>query len=165
MRQAGIVAAAGIYALEHMVERLADDHASASVLAEGLASFPQIEIDPTQVQTNIVIFRLRDVGANIDAFIAAMQEQGVLLGTIGYDRLRMVTHDGIAPDDIEETLARVQNVLRSHVLNERAHAPRRMGIIFAIQSVPTRPYERFLYCQTQSLVYVRAAAKTYRTNL
>ncbi len=114
MRQAGIVAAAGVYALEHMVERLADDHANASVLAEGLASFPQIEIDPSQVQTNIVIFRLRDAGANIDRFMAAMQEQGVLLGTIGYERLRMVTHDGIAPNDIEETLARVQNVLRSH---------------------------------------------------
>ena len=113
MRQAGIVAAAGIYALEHMVERLADDHANARVLADGLASFPQIEIDPAQVQTNIVIFRLRDAGAGPDAFIAAMQEQGVLLITIGHDRLRMVTHDGIAPNDIEETLGKVQSVLRT----------------------------------------------------
>jgi threonine aldolase len=113
MRQAGIVAAAGIYALEHMVERLADDHHNAQVLAEGLATFGQIEIDPAQVRTNIVIFRLRDKSETPDAFIAAMREHGVLLGMIGGDRLRMVTHDGIGSADINAVLQAVGRVLRS----------------------------------------------------
>ena len=115
MRQAGIIAAAGIFALEHMVERLADDHANARVLAEGLATFPQLEIDPAQVQTNIVIFRLRDQGTDPEAFIAALAQQGVLLATIGNNRLRMVTHDGIEPADIDATLRSVQHVLRTQI--------------------------------------------------
>src|SRR6266487_3401991 len=102
MRQAGIIAAAGIVALEQMVERLAEDHANARMLAEGLASFPRIEIDPAGVQTDIVIFKLRD-GAP-DVFERALAERGLLVGGIGYGRIRAVTHYGIDAGDIEEAL-------------------------------------------------------------
>src|SRR5207248_9017157 len=62
MRQAGIVAAAGLYALDHHIERLAEDHANARVLAEGLAAIDGVEIDPGRVETNIVIFEVADAG-------------------------------------------------------------------------------------------------------
>jgi threonine aldolase len=109
MRQAGIIAAAGIVALEQMVERLAEDHANARMLAEGLATFPRIEIDPAGVQTDIVIFKLRD-GAP-DAFERALAARGLLVGGIGYGRIRAVTHYGIDAGDIEEALEIVRAVL------------------------------------------------------
>ncbi len=109
MRQAGIIAAAGIVALEQMVERLAEDHANARILAEGLATFPRIEIDPAGVQTDIVIFKLRD-GAP-DVFERALAERGLLVGGIGYGRIRAVTHYGIDAGDIEEALEIVRAVL------------------------------------------------------
>lgn len=113
MRQAGIIASAGIVALEHMVDRLADDHRHARTLAEGLATFPQFEIDPTLVQTNIVIFRLRDHTFSPATFVAALREHGVLIGRIGGDRLRMVTHYGIEQEDIDAVLIRVRRALAS----------------------------------------------------
>ena len=69
MRQAGIVAAAGLYALDHHVERLADDHANARALAEGLAEIAGVELDPEQVETNIVVFGVPDA----PAFCAALE--------------------------------------------------------------------------------------------
>ena len=111
MRQAGIIAAAGIVALESMVERLADDHDDARVLAEGLAEIPEIMIDLDRVQTNIVIFRLRDGAGSPDAFVDAMRGSGVLIGGIGKNRLRMVTHYGISRADIDLTLRSVGRIL------------------------------------------------------
>lgn len=104
MRQAGIIAAAGIVALNQMVDRLAEDHANARRLAEGLAAIPQIVISPEHVQTNIVVCSLRDPDWTPAAFIAALREQGVLIGGFGDHRLRLVTHYGVERDDIERTL-------------------------------------------------------------
>jgi threonine aldolase len=109
MRQAGIIAAAGIVALEQMVERLAEDHANARMLAEGLATFPQIEIDLQAVQTDIVIFTQRD--RSPEAFERALAARGLLVGGIGYGRIRAVTHYGIDAGDIEEALEIVRTVL------------------------------------------------------
>lgn len=112
MRQAGVLAAAGIVALTSMVERLHEDHKHARLLAEGLAELPGIILDPTRIQTNIVIFTLRD---NLDpaAFIAALQEQGVLIGGMGGRRLRAVTHYGISADDCRRAVEAARRALKS----------------------------------------------------
>jgi threonine aldolase len=113
MRQAGIIAAAGIVALEQMVERLAEDHANARVLAEGLASFPQIEIDLATVQSDIVIFKMREGYGVPEAFARALGERGLLIGGIGRGYIRAVTHYGIDAGDIEEALEIMRVTLTS----------------------------------------------------
>jgi threonine aldolase len=113
MRQAGVLAAAGIVALEHMVDRLAEDHVNARALAEGLASFPQIEIDLATVQTDIVYFGLSDERLDAAAFTGALRERGVLMGAAGERRVRAVTHYGINSHDVEEALEAVRAVLHA----------------------------------------------------
>lgn len=112
MRQAGVIAAAGIVALDQMVERLADDHRNARRLAEGLVSFPQLAVDIDTVQTDIVVFRLRDRSWTPASFTAALRKHGVLIGGFGDDRLRMVTHYGVESADIDTTLAAVGRALK-----------------------------------------------------
>lgn len=111
MRQAGVLAAAAIVALEQMVDRLAEDHANARLLAEGLANIAGIRIDPNRVQTNIVIFEV-DPATGWDSlqFQTALKEQGILLSLSG-TRLRAVTHYGIEPKHIQRALATIQQVL------------------------------------------------------
>jgi threonine aldolase len=94
MRQAGILAAAGSYALANNVERLAEDHANARLLAEGLAAGEAIILDPAAVATNIVVFDLADAAAVRDApsFVATCAEHGVLLNAVGPRTVRAVTH-------------------------------------------------------------------------
>ncbi len=106
MRQAGIIAAAGIYALDHMVDRLAEDHENAKLLARGLAELPMVEIDPDSVETNIVIFNAR---GDWHDFTRALKQAGLLVSIYGPARLRMVTHYGIERSDIEEALDRVRH--------------------------------------------------------
>ncbi len=102
-RQAGVMAAAGLWALNHMVDRLDDDHRNARTLAEGLAELEGIDIDLSRVETNIVIFHLRQRSSQ--AFLARCREQGVLGGGYVSGRVRFVTHVGIGPADIARTLA------------------------------------------------------------
>jgi threonine aldolase len=106
MRQAGIIAAAGIVALEEMVDRLAEDHEHARLLADGLTAIPGIRIDPDLVETNIVVFEVAD-GA---AFQARLREAGVLTTAFSATKVRMVTHYGVERADIEATLERVRRV-------------------------------------------------------
>ena len=101
MRQSGIVAAAGLYALDHNVERLADDHARAKRLAEGLAELPGVELDPATVETNIVIFAVPDAGA----FTAALAAEDVEMSHFGPTRVRAVTHLDVDDEGIERALA------------------------------------------------------------
>jgi threonine aldolase len=110
MRQAGVLAAAGIVALEQMVERLAEDHVNAKLLAEGLARFPQVVVDPGAIQSDIVYFELRDTPLSAAEFARALRERGVLMGA-SYGRIRAVTHYGIDSGDIEEALEAVGAVL------------------------------------------------------
>jgi threonine aldolase len=112
MRQAGIAAAAGIIALEEMRHRLAEDHANARRLAEGLAALPGIELDPETVQTNIVLFRVVDERFTWQTFIAAAEQHGVRVGELGHGRIRAVTHRGISAADIEHVLKAFASVLR-----------------------------------------------------
>ncbi len=106
MRQAGVIAAAGIVALETMVERLAEDHEHARILAEGLSNVPGVRIDPESVQTNIVVFNVAD-GV---AFQRRLRDAGVLTTAFGSAKVRMVTHYGIQRADIDEALDRVRRV-------------------------------------------------------
>ena len=101
MRQAGIIAAGGLYALEHHIERLAEDHANAKVLAEGLAEIPGVTLDPGEVETNIVIF---DVSEPAAAVAGRLLEQGVRVSQPGPHRLRAVTHLDITRRDVEEAV-------------------------------------------------------------
>jgi len=91
MRQAGVLAAAGLIALEEMPSRLVEDHANARLLAEAIAAEPTAEIDLDAVQTNIVIFKLRDNG-DASAFCVALKEKGVLASAVGPHSVRFVTH-------------------------------------------------------------------------
>src|SRR3546814_648462 len=99
MRQAGIIAAAGIYALEHNVERLAEDHANARLFAESLRNLPGIKVDPQEVETNIVFFDIAGTGMTADPFCDALKKRGVGSGGAGA-RIRIVTQLGVSGEDI-----------------------------------------------------------------
>jgi threonine aldolase len=90
MRQAGVLAAAGLIALEEMPKRLGDDHANAKLMAEAVAGCDGVTVDMESVQTNIVFFRLENGGAA--DFVAGMKKKGVLCSAIGPDQVRLVTH-------------------------------------------------------------------------
>ena len=107
MRQAGIIAAAGIYALEHMVDRLADDHDNAQRAAEGLAEMPGVTLSPPP-ETNLLYFTVE--GWNATRLQDKLDAAGVLCFDEG-GRIRWVTHYGIERDDIDEALARTRHVL------------------------------------------------------
>jgi len=106
MRQAGVIAAAGIVALEAMIDRLADDHEHARLLAQGLAHVPGFRLDPEKVQSNIVISDVSDA----IALQRRLRDAGVLTTIYGPTRLRMVTHYGIERADIEEALVRLRRI-------------------------------------------------------
>lgn len=106
MRQAGFIAAAARHGLQHNVERLADDHANAKFLAEGLAEISGVEIDPSTVETNIVIFDVPDATELHDKLKAAGVETSLLEG-----RVRMVTHLDVDRAAIEKALSAVQDAL------------------------------------------------------
>jgi threonine aldolase len=110
MRQAGIIAAAGIVALEKMVDRLAEDHANAKRLAEGLARIRGVAVDLDRVQTNIVLFDVSGLGLADDQFISRLKEKGVLALMHGNHVVRMVTHRGIEKEDVEKALVAVEAV-------------------------------------------------------
>jgi threonine aldolase len=107
MRQAGIVAAGALYALEHHVERLAEDHENARLLAAGLAELPGVSIDPGTVDTNIVIFEVEDAVAAS----GALWDEGVQLVPIDARRLRAVTHLDVDRQGIDRALEVMRRVL------------------------------------------------------
>jgi threonine aldolase len=100
MRQAGVIAAAGIVALDTMVERLAEDHENARLLAVELAAVPGIEVDPASVRTNMVRFRVSAAGLSHEALIGLAEQRGVRFGELGRGRLRAVTHRGVTADEV-----------------------------------------------------------------
>jgi threonine aldolase len=106
-RQAGLMAAGALYAVEHHRERLTEDHATAARLAEGLAGIPAAGIDPADVDTNIVFFDVDNAYRVCDE----LEERGVLMLPLGTDRIRAVTHLGIEMEDIEAALKAVGEVV------------------------------------------------------
>ena len=100
MRQVGIFAAAADYALDHHLDRLADDHANARLLADRLAASPAIELDPSVVRTNIVVFRLAADEPDAPTVVAAARETGVLVVAFSARSIRAVTHLDVTRDDV-----------------------------------------------------------------
>ncbi len=112
MRQAGVLAAAGLIALREMTGRLGDDHANARLLAEGLSELPQIEIDLDRVQTNMVFFRLRDdAGVTAPELAERLKAHNILIMDMDETRFRAVTHYWIRPEHVIEILVAMQEEL------------------------------------------------------
>lgn len=111
MRQAGILAAAGVVALERMVDRLREDHENARVLAEGLVTLPGIEIDLSRVQTNIVIFTVQRRDLDAPGLVVKLAEQGIKAFAISQDSIRMVTHKDVNRAGILQTLDVLRAIL------------------------------------------------------
>ncbi|HXR24954.1 MAG TPA: low-specificity L-threonine aldolase [Candidatus Binataceae bacterium] len=105
MRQAGVLAAAGIVALEKMVDRLAEDHLNARALAQGLALVAGINVRPVKRRTNMVVFDIEEGPAEAAKFVAAMREREVLIGARGPSTFRAVTHYGISRAAIDRAVA------------------------------------------------------------
>jgi threonine aldolase len=113
MRQCGVLAAAGIVALQAMTSRLLEDHQCARTLADHLAALPGIELDPATIETNIVFFDLDpEMGPAAD-LAQRLDSRGVKLLALGPQRLRAVTHYGVSPADIERALSIIQATLPS----------------------------------------------------
>jgi threonine aldolase len=111
MRQAGIIAAAGVVALETMIPRLADDNRRAKHLADQLAQIPGIGIDPDQVDTNIVFFRLTRNRMTAGALAETLKQSGILVHALGDEAVRAVTNLHITDDDIDTTIAAIGNAM------------------------------------------------------
>jgi threonine aldolase len=105
MRQAGILAAAGLHALDHHIERLAADHANAARLAEGLTALG-VRVDPAP-ETNIVMFEIEDAAG----FARGLRERSLRINPIAPNRFRAVTHLDVLADDVEEALGRIEEIL------------------------------------------------------
>ena len=110
MRQAGIIAASGIIALEKMIDRLEEDHRNARRLAEGIAKIEGIVVDMERVQTNMVLFDISGLGVADELFLLKLKENGVLALTNAKNKVRMVTHRGIEKEHIEKAVVAVENV-------------------------------------------------------
>src|SRR6185312_13796552 len=113
MRQAGILAAAGLIALERMPLRLKEDHENAQVLARGLAQIPGIKIDPKKVATNILVFNITATGMNTADFSRKLAERKILAAGIDPENMRFVTHMDVSREDCEMALGAIQEICRN----------------------------------------------------
>lgn len=113
MRQAGVIAAAGIKALEEMVDRLAKDHENARRLAEGIASISGLSIELAKVQTNIIYFELDEDRMTPKELVTELNKKDVKLLAVGPNRLRAATHYGISAGDIDLTIKALGEVMKA----------------------------------------------------
>jgi threonine aldolase len=111
MRQVGILAAAGIYALDHHIERLKEDHRNAKRLALGLSEIQGVSIEPEHVETNIVIFDIAERGMTAAQVRDEMMKKGVLIHPFGKTLIRLVTHLDVSKENIEGALKAFRRVL------------------------------------------------------
>jgi len=111
MRQAGIIAAAGIVALEQMVDRMAEDHANAKRLAAGLNALPGMDVDLDGVETNIVMVDVDRERVDPKAFVAGMRERGVKVGSPYGGRMRVVTHYQVSAEDVDYAVKAAEQAL------------------------------------------------------
>jgi threonine aldolase len=112
MRQAGILAAAGIYALEHNVERLAEDHLNAKRLAMGIADLDGLDVDVNAVDTNIVFFHVRRPGLTVPMLLGRLKADGVLMGGTGPTSIRAVTHLDVNKDGIDRAVEALHKAMQ-----------------------------------------------------
>jgi threonine aldolase len=111
MRQCGIIAAAGITALDEMVDRIADDHKNAQHLAQGIARISGLSIEPERVQTNIVYFDLVNQKIKAEELVIELGNKGIKILKLGPSRFRAVTHYGISSEDIDCTLTALYEIM------------------------------------------------------
>jgi threonine aldolase len=111
MRQVGVLAAAGLVALDRMIDRLAEDHANARLLANGVAALPGVAMDPEAVQTNIVVFDLDELAPDAGELSARLRRRDVLANPIGPRRMRMVTHCDVSRDDCRAAVEATREAL------------------------------------------------------
>lgn len=111
MRQVGIIAAAGLYALDHHLERLKEDHQNAKRLAVGLKELKGVSLDPKHVETNIVIFDVTETGKTGPQIAEAMKRHGILIHPFGKTQIRLVTHLDVSGRDIEIALKAFEEAL------------------------------------------------------
>ncbi|MFC4558718.1 low-specificity L-threonine aldolase [Virgibacillus kekensis] len=111
MRQAGIIAAPGLVALRTMIDRLADDHANARILAEGLGAIAGLRIE-NQVDTNILLVNTEDAGLNSEEFLARLKDVGVLAVPFGPNTVRFVTHYDVSREQVREVVGIMEELLR-----------------------------------------------------
>lgn len=111
MRQAGIIAAGALFALENNIDRLAEDHANARRFAERVAATPGLHIDPATVDTNIAIFRVDAEIGSADAFQEAAESLGVRMFAFSHEHVRAVTHYDVSGDQIEEACDRLEEII------------------------------------------------------
>ena len=115
MRQAGVIAAAGLIALEKGPKRLHIDHENARFLAERLAEIPGIRINPAKVQTNIVIYDIQQTGLSSADFLAELARRKVLGVPVDAEKIRMVTHLDVDRKNVEEAVETIREMLKSHL--------------------------------------------------
>ncbi len=112
MRQAGIIAAAGLYALDHNVDRLGEDHAHAKILARGLAEIPGVGIEGDHIETNIVFFDVGGLGLTAADAVERLLARGIRMGAMGRTIIRAVTHLDISRADVERAVEIAQEVFK-----------------------------------------------------
>ena len=127
MRQVGILAAACLYALDHHLERLVEDHQHARLLAHELAAIPGVAIEPEAVETNIVLFDVAGSGLVVDHVLAALRERGVLLVPFGGTSIRAVTHLDVGRDQVIQAARAVAAVVAAGVARAAGSRPGSMG--------------------------------------
>jgi threonine aldolase len=119
MRQAGVLAAAGIVSLTEMVERLPDDHANAARLAGGLSGIAGLRVEPVAVRTNMVFIELSgDSGWDAARLASNLRDEGILAGVVGPRRMRLVTHKDVNSLDIDETVEALSRILEDESARE-----------------------------------------------
>ncbi|MBN1805157.1 MAG: low-specificity L-threonine aldolase [Sedimentisphaerales bacterium] len=111
MRQCGIIAAAGITALEEMVDRIAEDHVNAQRLAQGIARIPGLSVEPARVQTNIVYFDLVNQQIKAEKLAGQLDDKGIRVIQLGPSHFRAVTHYGISAEDIDFALTALNEIM------------------------------------------------------
>ncbi len=112
MRQVGILAAACIVALEKMVDRLEEDHELAKLFVDKLSQFPELEVEPAEIRTNMVFFKIKLPEIINEQFVDYLKEKNILMGYQGMAGIRAVTHHGISKNDISDTVDRIKNALK-----------------------------------------------------
>jgi len=113
MRQSGILAAAGLYALDHNLSRLVEDHSNARLLAERLVGLRGVNLDLATVQSNIVIFRMSEGAPDAATIVARAQEKGVLVSAFGVRTVRAVTHLDVSGDQCRRAAELLTEVIET----------------------------------------------------
>ena len=111
MRQTGVIAAAGIIAVEEMTKRLFEDHNNARILAAGIVEISGLHVDPQSVRTNIIFFDLVSDRMEDDTLEAELERRGIKLLKLGPSHFRVVTHHGISTEDIETTIQALREIM------------------------------------------------------